>query len=459
MFLNLKDSDKIALIDDSKSLTYSELIRNVKKVSSFIMERSIVFCICENSISSIIAYLAAIEANAVPLLLAKTIDETLLDQLVSEYDPKYIFSTKDDRRASKYMNVLEIEDYCLFKTEAEIYKINHKLEMLLTTSGSTGSPKLVRHKKGNIESNSLNISLAFGWDENEIGLVDLPVNYTMGLSTVNTHLFLGATCIITKHSPMSKEYWNFLENNGVTNIVGVPFSYEIMDRLKFMSKYFPKLKSICQGGGKLSKDLFEKLARYSVKNNINFFATYGATETTARMTYLDPSKSLAKPQSIGSAMPLGNYYLLDQVGDRGELCYQGPNVTMGYALKKTDLILDDTWKGVYRTGDIVEIDSEGDMTIVGRIKRFVKLSGHRIALDDVENIVQDEFSVSTVSVGTDKKMTIFVENIEAQKTDIVREYISRKLGLYYTLIEVISEDTIKRKENGKIDYNYYNSLI
>lgn len=459
MFLNIRKSNKIALMDDKLEISYTELISEINRVKNYIDQRSIVFCLTDNNIESVIAYISTIEADAVPLLLSAEIDNILLDRLIEEYKPQYIISRCNNENFYKYKKMFDFFTFSVYKTENSQYKINENLQLLLTTSGSTGSPKLVRHKKGNIESNSLNIAMSFGWDENEIGLMNLPLSYTMGLSTINTHLFLGATCVMTNASPISKKYWDLLENKKITNIVGVPFSFELLDKLKFTKYNFPFLKSICQGGGKLSKELFDKIASYALKQDIKFFATYGATETTARMTFLDPDKAIKKTQSIGKAMPLGITYLTDTKENKGELCFQGPNVAMGYANTKKDLELGDTWLGVYKTGDIVEIDSDGDMFIVGRKKRFLKLSGHRISLDDTENLIKNELGYNVVCVGNDKKMSIFLEMDRNNSIDEIKNFLSRKTGLNHAFFDVHLEENILRKDNGKVDYSYYNSFL
>lgn len=460
MFLNLKASNKIAIKDDKSEISYDDLIKASEIFKEISQIKSVILCLCSNNIESIVGYIASIEGDHVPLLVSSNMDSQLLNNLLETYRPQYIWMNKDKSIELQFNEiVVEYNDYVLIKTENQSYELNSKLELLLTTSGSTGSPKLVRHKKGNVESNALNISLAFGWDETEKGLLDLPLNYTMGLSVVNTHLFLGATCYITQHNPINREYWNILSQEEITNITGVPFSYEIMDKLKFTKKVFPKLRYICQGGGKLSKVLFEKLSKYSTDNNILFYATYGATETTARMTMLDPKEASTNPQSIGRAMPLGNTWLKDEVNGVGELVYRGPNVTMGYASQISDLALDDEWNGEYSTGDLVKRDGNGNLTIVGRLKRFLKLSGHRVGLDDLESLLISHFETTFVCVGTDKLMRVFYKSTGDLKTSEIKLFISEKTGLFHTLYNVQSVNEIMRKDNGKIDYSYYNNLL
>ena len=99
---------------------------------------------------------------------------------------------------------------------------------------------------------------------------------------------------------------------------------------------------------------------------MKFFATFGTSETTARLAYLEPTKALEKIGSIGKAIPEGKLSLIDDAGHEimdceaeGELVYAGPNVTLGYALCKEDLLKGDERNGIYCTGDIARRDAEG----------------------------------------------------------------------------------------------------
>ena len=79
-------------------------------------------------------------------------------------------------------------------TPPPLYK---ELSLLLPTSGSTGSSKLVRHSYKNVEANARNVSLLFGLDKHERALAALPIYYTMGLSVISSHIYAGATILLT----------------------------------------------------------------------------------------------------------------------------------------------------------------------------------------------------------------------------------------------------------------------
>ncbi|MBO7631738.1 MAG: AMP-binding protein, partial [Lachnospiraceae bacterium] len=91
-----------------------------------------------------------------------------------------------------------------------MYPLYEELAMLVTTSGSTGSPKLVRQSYGNIRSNMTAIAEYLKLDDTERPITTLPMNYVYGISVINSHLLAGATILLTDKGLMQKEFWNFL---------------------------------------------------------------------------------------------------------------------------------------------------------------------------------------------------------------------------------------------------------
>ena len=114
---------------------------------------------------------------------------------------------------------------------------------------------------------------------------------------------------------MNPKYWQFIKEQKGTNFTGVPFSYEILNRLRFFRMDLPYLTTMAEGGGKLSDTLFSAFANYAAEKGKRFFATFGTTETTARLAFLDPEKATQKCGSIGKAIPEGKLYLVDENGN------------------------------------------------------------------------------------------------------------------------------------------------
>ena len=457
MFLNLDqhEQSKTAIKDDSGyTISYKELCDTIRAFEDLKLPRCVVFCLCENCAGSLIGYLAFENNGQVPLLLNAGLDRELRDNLDRIYQPSYYFAP--DRLAGEIggESIFEVCGYVLLKTDYVPYALNEKLSMLLTTSGSTGSPKLVRHKYGNLEANAENVAKAFSWRKEEVGICDLPMNYTMGLNVINSHLVIGASVLMVKANLMDPDFWEFIKVNEGTSFCGVPFSYEIMRRIGFEKMDLPKLYTLAEGGGKLTDKMFRWAASYAEKNGKRFCATFGTSETSARMAFLDPSLAMEKTGSIGKAIPGGELFLLDEVinedgSSTGELGYRGPNVTMGYAVTKEDLMKDDEFCGEYHTGDIARRDADGYFYIIGRKGRFLKLFGLRVSLDETERILKTQYpSADFVCTGDDKRMKIFTTD-ETLKDNII-PFLSGKTNLHNSAFQVIVIDKIPRNEYGKV---------
>ena len=459
MFLNVDqhDQSKVAIKDDSGfSLTYADVCRTIGEFAALDIPRSIIFCLCENCAGSLIGYMAFENNKQVPLLLSAGLDEGLRTNLENVYQPSYYWVPERKEQEIGGSRIYAAYSYVLLKTDYEPYPVHEKLSMLLTTSGSTGSPKLVRHKYGNLEANAENVAKVFSWSVDEVGICDLPMNYTMGLNVINSHLVVGASVLMVKANLMDPDFWEFIRVNEGTSFCGVPFSYEVMRRVGFDKMDLPKLYTLAEGGGKLTDKMFKWIATYAKNNGKRFCATFGTSETSARMAFLDPELALEKIGSMGKAIPNGELFLLDEAANddgtvTGELGYRGPNVTMGYALSRDDLLKDDEFCGEYHTGDIAKRDADGFYFIIGRKGRFLKLFGLRVSLDETERILKTQYpNVDFVCTGDDKKMNIFTT--DAALKDELIPFISGKTNLHNSAFRVIVLDEIPRNDYGKVKF-------
>jgi acyl-coenzyme A synthetase/AMP-(fatty) acid ligase len=460
--IDKKPISAFAAIDDSGGqLTYGELVELGKTLSASLPKRELVFCLCENKVGSLAGFVALYDNKDVCLLINAAIDRELLDNLRETYHPSYFWMPENKMADFGFEAILKYKGYVLCKTGDKAPEMHPELSLLMTTSGTTGSPKLVRHKYGNVENNAKNVAKAFGWTPDERGIIDLPMQYTMGLNVICSHLQAGATVLLVAANLMNPKYWQFIKEQKGTNFTGVPFSYEILNRLRFFRMDLPYLTTMAEGGGKLSDTLFSAFANYAEEKGKRFFATFGTTETTARLAFLSPEKAAQKTGSIGKAIPEGNLYLVDENGNKinepnveGELIYEGPNVTMGYATSIEDLTKGDEFCGVYHTGDIAKMDEDGCFYIVGRMKRFLKLFGLRVSLDQSERIISEHYNIECACTGDDSKMRIYITKEEFK--DDVKKLISEKTGLISTLFEVNCIEAIPRFESGKINYKQLN---
>ena len=466
VFLNIDRvrKDKLAVKDDSGHLlSYGDLVAAVNDFKALNLVRSVVFCLCENSAGSLVGYLALESNGQVPLLLSASMDEALRKHLEDLYRPAYYWAPENIAREINGEILYRAYDYVLLKTCYAPYPLNDQLSLLLTTSGSTGSPKLVRHKYGNLEANADNVAKVFSWTEDEISICSLPMNYTMGLNVINSHLVVGAAVLLLKANLTDPAFWEFIRINEGTNFCGVPFSYEIMRRIGFDRMELPKLRTLAEGGGKLTDKMFAWIANYAAKSGKRFCATFGTSETSARIAFLDPALAREKTGSIGKAIPNGELFLLDEIisddgTTTGELAYRGPNVTMGYAECREDLLLGDVFCGEYSTGDIAKRDRDGFYYIIGRNGRFLKLFGLRVSLDETERILNTHFpDMEIACAGNDKRMIIFITD-ERRKDEVI-PFISKIMNIHNSAFEVRVIDKLPRNEYGKVKTAALNELL
>lgn len=461
MYLELdgKPQDKIAVVDDTKrSVTYRELCSFMTEMKNYADSGSVVFCLCENNIGAIAGYLSFMNNGTVPLLLSAKLDRFQLSNLMQTYTPPYIwYPERYEWEFSEYKTILRRHGYILARTDYRFYPINKDLAMLLCTSGSTGSPKLVRHRITNLESSAKHVSKFFEANENDRPMADLPIYYTMGLSVINSYLYSGSTVVTSSQSLMSPEFWDFFNEQNITVFTGVPYSYEILRRLRFTDKEWPHLRILTQGGGKLKEKIYTEFVEYAQKNQKKFIATYGQTECSARMAYLPAEYAMLKSGSIGKAIPGGELFIIndkrdfiDGVGE-GEMCYCGPNVTMGYAERRKDLLKGDEWYGFRHTGDIARRDKDGFYFITGRKSRFLKLFGVRVGLDECEKIIATKLEIECACTGDDRKMRVYITNADAVES--VVSLLSETTGILRSVFEVCVIEDFPRNETGKILYS------
>lgn len=452
--------DSVALIDEyGNQMTYDVLKSESRILAKKIEHRCLVFSLCRNEMGSVLGYVSFINHSIVPVMLNSHLEDNLLENLLQTYQPAYIWLPKGQIGQFPGMETeYEAYNYVLLKTGYETnYPLYGELGLLITTSGSTGSPKLVRQSYTNVLDNAQSIVEYLKLDATERPITTLPMNYVYGLSIINSHFLVGATILLTDKGMMQKEFWTFFREAKATSFGGVPYTYELLDRLRFYHMELPSLRTMTQAGGKIIPELHEKFAKYAREQGKNFVVMYGASEATARMGYLPPEKAVEKKGSMGIPIPHGTFHLVGVDGREimepyttGELIYEGKNVTLGYAECGEDLILEDERHGKLETGDMAQFDEDGFYYIVGRKKRFLKIYGNRVNLDEVERLLKGKFEIEVASAGVDDHMYIFVTN--DRYTALVREFLINKTKLNPAAFNVTVIDEIPKNDSGKILY-------
>lgn len=445
--------ERPALIWDGGTLTYTQLDVAAKKIAQQISPRSFVFCVCENCAASVAGYIGFLQKRIVPVLLNVSIEKGLFDELRVRYRPQYIWCPEGFAEGD---SICDYDNYRLIATGADMPEMDEALALLLTTSGSTGSPKFVRQSYRNIEANTASIVEYLKIHPDDRAITTLPMSYTYGLSIIQSHLMAGAAVILTEQTFFDRGFWDFFRAQKATTFGAVPYTYQMLDKLRFLRMELPSLRYITQAGGRLGEELHRKFAEGMREKGKELVVMYGATEATARMSYVPADHAVEKAGSIGIAIPGGRFELIDVDGVAisasdtvGELVYYGDNVTLGYAESRDDLSKGDERHGRLETGDMAKRDADGYYYVVGRKKRFLKIYGNRVNLVEVENLLA-QAGYEAACVGEDDHMRIYTTS---QETDALVETISAKTGLNRAAFTAIHIDAIPHNDSGKVMYS------
>lgn len=396
---------------------------------------------CRNELPSVAAYLGALRHQQPALLIDAGLDGELRDRLYAHFKVAHVLSAEGLWRATGHDSPM----------------VHPDVGLLLSTSGSTGSAKLVKLSRQAINANAQSIASYLGLNDNERPITTLPMHYSYGLSVLNSHFAVGATVLLTAQPVTTRAFWSFLLEHEASSMAGVPTTYAMLKQLKLEQRDVPSLKTLTQAGGRLAPPMVQWFGELATIKGWRFFVMYGQTEATARIAYMPPERILDKPDSIGQSIPGGSLTLLDAQGElisesgvTGELQYQGENVMMGYAQTAEDLALPDSQHGMLRTGDLAVRDAEGFYYVVGRMQRFIKLFGNRYGLDEVEAELRNA-GYEVAVTGRDDFLLVAAKG-EAPVEDDIRAHLMQRYRLQQSVIRVVMVDAFPMSAAGKVLY-------
>jgi long-chain acyl-CoA synthetase len=446
-----RPTDAPVLVDAAAGRTWTqdELADAVQSFAEVLVtgKRELVFCLCGGDVASVVGYLSAIRAGHAVALLDAAARAELTQALIDRYLPAFVLHCSDG-----------LTPGIRRRSDASGPTPAGELAVLLPTSGTTGSPKLVRLAYRNIEANANSIAEYLEIDERERAIQSLPIHYSYGLSVLHSHLATGASVIITPHSIMRPEYWADAARYQATSFAGVPYSYAVLQRTGLLRKAMPDtMRTLTQAGGRLAPESVIALHKLMSERGGRLWVMYGQTEATARISYVPPEALPEKAHTIGIPIPRGRLRVrlgtqeVAEPGVQGELIYEGPNVMMGYAEHRQDLGLGDALNGKLPTGDLGSVDEDGFFRLTGRTRRIAKVYGLRVNLDEVEAAASAHGPVAVVD-GGDQILLWRAAEAEITAEELGRE-IALRFGLNSRAFAVRDIDELPLKPSGKVDYD------
>ena len=414
-------------------------------------DKQLVFLYCQNQVHSVGMYFSFLRANVVLVLLNEALGISLKKALERNYQPNIIVDiTREAIEGHEKCTMSSSFDTVpvFISKEKHSHRINENIKLMLPTSGTTGSPKLVKLSEKNLYENAVSISDYLPIISQDVTPLNLPIYYSYGLSVLHSNALNGGTIVCHTDDILSKEFWNQFVRFEFTSIAGVPFVYEMLDRIGFRKKHYTSLRYISQAGGNLNQRTKQRFLDYATHNNIDFYVMYGQTEATARIAYVCPNKLQNKLTSIGKPISKGSLSI-DQ--ETKELLYEGPNIFGGYAKTQTDLAV---WEQIkpLRTGDLAQKDEDGYYFIIGRIKRFIKIFGNRINLDELEQFLKEQTEDTDFAcIGlADKDIVVFTnKTIQFER---FRKNISDTFKIHKSVLKHEVIGNFPLTTNKKLDY-------
>jgi acyl-CoA synthetase (AMP-forming)/AMP-acid ligase II len=456
------DSEPV-LIDAAtgESITKADIAARAKLLQENALGGRFAFLFCESTIDSIHWFHAAFEAGLVVALMDPNSDSEMLASLLDAYQPDALLGSIPLDLDSGFDPVID----GLYKRTSgtRLTPPHPDLSILLTTSGSTGSPKLVRLSRSNIVSNAKSIASSLALTKSDRAVTALPPFYSFGMSVITSHAVVGSPVVVTASGLLEPIFWEQLAQYGVTCFPGVPQTYVMLKRLRFIDRqlpHLPELRALLQAGGRLEPLLVEEFATAMSAHGGSLFVMYGQTEASPRITCLPPQSLMEKMGSVGVPLKGGQLEIHGDEGpieaeSIGEVVYCGPNVMMGYAQSRVDLALGDTQGECLHTGDLGYLDPDGFLYLTGRVSRIAKVAGVRISLDEVESIAQALSPVAVVE-GKDGQLCVFTTN--GLDTKAAQRELALKLRIATKSIEIRVIDQLPRLSNGKVNYPLLSEL-
>lgn len=429
-------SGHIELALDFSNLPLAKLPRHKKLILIY----------CNTSYSLIKSLIYFLTSDSVCILFPDSLSIDSKRKIELRYRPNFILDKKREDLSRSFG--VSGETTCYKYSEDEI-ELAPGLKLVLSTSGSTGSPKLVKLSTENLIANASQILNYLPITSDDRCLVALPLCYAYGLSILTTHLAAGACLIPNSEVVSSPGFWSRAEALQVNSFSAVPFRHEAIINQGMSPLLGLNLKYLTNAGGRLRLEAFNKMAKHCLERGIEFYNMYGQTEATARIAYLPHNLTLTKPGAIGKAVSGGE---LSIDPESGELLYKGPNIFCGYAERVEDLAKLEP-QNILRTGDLATVDDDGIFSISGRMKRILKVNGLRLNLDELEGRLAAQFGKPIYCTGSDEGLLLcFMGPPEIDPKSVEQWLLSSLTSLPASVFAVRQLPSIPLTSSGKVDY-------
>lgn len=460
-YTNLANFSGTALISETEQLSYGELEQRVQQAAQQLTTAcktesghvALLALLFSSSIDAVVIYLAALRSQVPVILVDPELAEPAKLAMYEQLGVGFEFSAGSDGQVSE-LNQLRADCH---------WPATGAVAVMLSTSGSSGSPKAVMLSAENLHANTYSIAQYLPMKSSDVAITTLPLHYSYGLTVLNTHLAVGASVVLTEQPLMSREFWQQVRSQNVSSLAGVPFHYQMLQMLRLERMELPAMRYLTQAGGKLDVKAVAHFAQLAADKGWQFFVMYGQTEATARMAFVPPELIRAHPDVIGHAIPSGRFEIrhldtgesIETAGQEGELWYFGNNVMLGYAQQREHWLQPPKPRQALATGDLACWTAQSMVKITGRLSRFIKVRGKRIQLDHLEQKLRD-LGVEAYCCGQDDQLFFAVvagtEKTVLESKNAIQLLASDEMNLHPSLWATVLLEKVPYLASSKINY-------
>ena len=487
-------ADKEAFFANNKWYTYGYIESQANQLAHFLIDAGIrkgdrVAFYIENSVEYVITYYAILKIGAVTVALNTEATAMNIDYILQDCGVQnLIIGAKFYKRLEDLIHKEYLTHFMIwsagklknapddpkikylpkaFKSFPES-RINRKIidldvASIVYTSGSTGQPRGATLSHLNIVTNTRSIVDYLELTSEDRVMVVLPFYYIYGKSLLNTHFFVGGSVVVDNRFLFPNVVLKTMQEQKVTGFSGVPSTFTILlHRSNVRKMKFDSLRYVTQAGGAMAPAVQKEVAEVFAPAQL--FIMYGATEASARLSYLDPKDLPRKWGSIGKGIPNVDLFIADAQGNRlppgtqGEIVARGANIMQGYwnHPEETRKVLK---HGLYYTGDLGLMDEEGFIYVVGRSKDMIKIGGNRASAKEIEDALYEHPQVADAAVigvpdetlGEAPKAFIVLKNAASENLEEeFRRFLSNRLAGYKIPKYFEFRDSLPKNKSGKI---------
>lgn len=430
-------SNHIAVKDDKGGqASYRQVYEAAVNMEEYRDGRVLTLIYCDNSFENLVMVLKLFMIGQPMLLLSQNSDSAFRKEISERFQPFYIWEKGQLKKADGGSGIL--------------YEIHPELALLLSTSGTIGKPKLTRISYQNIAEELRIGAEEYGIRKGQKTIRILPIEHVGGLVFCLYHWNVGGCVVTTDAQLMSSRFDNLYDEEEIQNIIGIPFHYSVLLKKGFWQdkRRISRLNCALFAGAKM--DEREQFILISLLQE-KFVISYGQTECMAAVATAAFKNPEDKPGTVGRAVP----GVKARVDEKGELYIESPTVCMGYAYDYRDLGKRDENQGVIATGDLAYIDEEGYIFLKGRIRRFVKILGNRIGLDEIETLLKTNFPEHEFAcTGENDEVNVFFKKTdECNLEDWCRKELYQKVDIPLSMIHCYPVEEFPRSGAGKVLYS------